>query len=50
MAVTRICPEDDEETKKAKREEIEEAKQSLKATREMIKREFSEPSPHHRYG
>lgn len=40
MSVTRIYPEDDEETKKRKLAEIAEAKRSLKATREMIEKEF----------
>jgi len=40
MAVVRIFPEDDEETKKRKLKEIEEAKRSLKATREAIEDAF----------
>jgi len=48
VAVTRIYPEDSEETRKRKLEEIEKAKRSLEATREAIKREFSEPGPDNR--
>jgi len=48
MPVVRMSPDDSEETKKRKLEEIEEAKRSLEATREAIKREFGEPSPDNR--
>jgi len=50
MPVTRMSPDDSEKMKKRKLKEIEEAKRSLEATREAIKREFGEPSPDNRFG
>jgi len=46
MTVVRTSPNDSEETKENKRRETEEAKRSLEATREAIKREFGEPRPY----
>jgi hypothetical protein len=40
VSVVRINSNDNEATKEAKRKEIEEAKRSLEATREAIKKEF----------
>lgn len=45
MAVVRISPNDSPETKKQKERETEEAKRSLEATREAIRREFGGPNP-----